>query len=76
MNLKQRLQAITELENGHKLPWEIMRIFGKSEVFGSQIVFGTDGGNNDFVTMDELKTALELLVAELGGAINWKPKAK
>jgi len=70
MKLKERLAEIKRIEDAHSLPFEVYRIFGKSSLFGSQIVFG-ENEHNDFASMEELKKAVEILVDELGGKITW-----
>lgn len=71
MNLKQRLQEIEKLEE-FKLPYEIKRVFGPASIFGSQVCFCASA-ENDYVTLAELQNAINLLVAELGGQVDWLP---
>lgn len=68
MTIKQRLQKIDDLQSV-KTPWHVMRLFGQVQLWGPQISF--EQGNSDFVELEEAKQALEWLVEQLGGRVNW-----
>ena len=74
MNLKERLQQIKQLE-AVNTPWEVRRIFGKIELLGSQVsVAGND--MNDYVELQDFRTALEWLVEQSGGTVKWSKAEK
>lgn len=74
MNLKQRLDQLTQLQVV-ETPWEIRRVFGKIELHGDQVCFRSQD-DNDYVTVAELRQALELLTVQLNGTIKWSKEAK
>lgn len=74
MNLKERLDGIKELET-IETPWEVKRIFGQIQLFGSQIsVYGSD--SNDFVDSQEFRDALAWLVMQMNGKVTWNKEKK
>jgi len=75
MTLKDRLEQIAQLEGELEMPYDVWRVFGKCELFGSQVCFGP--GDNDYASADELKVAVMLLAEQLGGTVTWAsaPKA-
>ena len=68
MTIIERIEKIKELQK-HKLPYEVWSTFGKIDIHGDQISFGTE---NDFKTIEEVKQAIEMLVNEFGGTVKWK----
>lgn len=74
MNLLQKMQKIAEIE-AVETPWFFSRIFGKVQLFGSQISFYS-GGNTDFVDIYEAQQAIEWLVEQLGGQVKWQKNSQ
>lgn len=70
MKLRERLQTIQELQDAYELPWEIRRVLGPISIFGDQVCFGQQD-LNDFVSISELKVAVEALAKELDGTVKW-----
>lgn len=62
------LRKIEKLEKSQIVSYQVMRTFGKMDIFGSQVSFGID---NDYVTLDEVRAALNELVDEFGGKVEW-----
>lgn len=74
MTLKQRLEAIKQLENTDDiLMWPHRRFFSHIELFGSQISFGPDA---DYATLHEAQEAVGWLAEQLGGTVKWKTDNK
>jgi hypothetical protein len=71
MKLSDRIRTLEKLENSVDTPWMFSRIFGKVQLFGSQVTI-VGGDQQDYVQVDELKKAIEWLVAELDGTVKWK----
>ena len=74
MTLKQRLKQIEELQ-AVDTPWEVMRIFGKVQLYGDQISFYSNG-DNDFVNLQEARDAAKWITEQLGGYIVWDENVK
>lgn len=54
-------------------PWHVWTVFFdkkcKPEIMGEQISMGY---NTDYKTLDEVRTALEYMVDQMGGKVKWK----
>jgi len=57
-----------------EVPWEVKRVFPTEgsrgltlEVVGSEVSFG-----EDFVSIEQARTAVNFLVNQLGGTVKWK----
>lgn len=74
MNLKQTIDQIKQLETV-ETPWEVKRVFGTVELFGSQICIRGDD-TRDYVDLEEFQQALAWLVQQSGGKITWQKGAK
>lgn len=60
--IAERLMAIKELER-IQTPWEVRRVFGEVQLYGSQISIYSNG-DNDFVDLEEFVEALEWLLQQ------------
>lgn len=74
MNLKQKIEQINKLK-AVETPWEVMRVFGKVELFGSQVCMRGDDCR-DYVDLEEFRLALKWLVEQSGGYIVWDESVK
>jgi hypothetical protein len=63
-SIGKRMQIIANMSGPlrEEMPWEVMPLWPKAELFGSQIGFCDDG---DMVSREEAITALEWMLAEL-----------
>jgi hypothetical protein len=63
-SIGKRMQIIANMSGPLRdsMPWHVMRLWPKAELYSSQIRFGDDG---DFVSREEAITALEWMLAEL-----------
>jgi hypothetical protein len=69
MKLQQRIEGIQKLQT-IETPWAFKRIFGTVQIHGDNVaIYST--GDTDFVTVEEMRQALEWLVVELDGTIKW-----
>lgn len=68
------LHKVSVEHSKKQVPWEVFRVFGSKHIsfMGDQISF--DGADNDYVSLDELRAALEWLVKDFGGTVKW-PKS-
>jgi hypothetical protein len=68
--IAERMQAIAELEQLPKAPWEHGARTGLNiGLFGSQICL-SEGG--DFLSLQEAQAALQYWVEQLGGKVTWE----
>lgn len=74
MKLKQRLTEINKLE-AIETPWEVLSIFGKLELYGSQIRIISDD-QRDSVDLEDFRQALNWLTDQAGGYIIWDESVK
>lgn len=74
MNLKQKMEQISKLE-AVETPWEVSRVIGKVELFGSQICVRSDDCR-DYVDLEEFRNALKWLVEQSGGYVIWDESVK
>lgn len=69
MSIKQRIEKIEKLQ-AIEAPWAFKRIFGNLEILGNQVAMQDAQG--DFVSIEEMQTALNWLIKELGGSVTWE----
>lgn len=73
MKLKEALDQIKTIEDSIQTPWEVLSAFGKIQLHSSQVAFGE---TNDFLTEEDLKQALTILVEQLDGKVKWNKSKK
>ncbi len=74
MNIKQKLAEIEKLEVV-ETPWEVHRVLGHLEIFGSQICFRSED-TLDYVELHEAREAVKWLVEQFGGYVVWDESVK
>lgn len=75
MKLKQKVQEIAKLEV-IETPWDVVRVFGKLELFGHQVCMRNESDSLDYVDLNEFRQALNWLTDQAGGYIVWDEAVK
>lgn len=72
MKIYERIHEMEKLEQIEE-NYLYRRMGIKPSLFGSQFCFANDG---DYMTVDEVREALEQIVSEFGGSIKWAKAQK
>lgn len=70
-SLFEKFKAVQEINAKVSMPWHVMRVLSSDEIKEIEVVGNQISLGQDFVSLEEARSAVKWYVEQLGGTVRW-----